>query len=221
MKLRHKFDEYVDRTVRVENEYGLPETMTGKVVLDVGGNIGAFAVACLSRGAKVLAVEPAADNCRVFDENTAEYEEGVHLLRGALTCDGRPVMLYGDEDPAGNNVLVGHGRTALGEVESFTLNRLVQTAFNLHRRLDLVKIDAEGVEYEVIEDPGFENAVLRVPELAVEFHGGYVDSFRERSQACREKLLRCGFKELSWQATHPQLGWYRLYRGRRAVPTRP
>jgi FkbM family methyltransferase len=123
----------------------------GGVCIDVGANVGAIALALADRvgpTGRVIAFEPGplpfarlAANVR-HNPALADVVEVVNL-----GVADRPGTLYWNEDSAnpGNAGLLGHAGTSVGVVS-------LDDYFSRHPlpRLDFVKIDVEGMEYEVL-----------------------------------------------------------------------
>lgn len=135
----HENDWIMWSDVYNRNEYGLPDSLAGQTVVDVGGHVGSFARACLDRGAaQVISLEPHPENATIFRQNLAGYEARYVLLEGAA---------FGKCPSSAS--LIGHGCgcrvTTPGEgipIASFELGRL---------ECDLLKLDCEGSEYEILE----------------------------------------------------------------------
>lgn len=207
--VRDEHDQSVYESVYLANEYQLPADMTGWRVLDIGAHIGCFAGLAAERGAQVVAYEPAPHNYQALKHNVAGFsvlcfqvavlaEAGEATL--TLANDSAGCTLYGGQSPGAIRVRV----TGFAEALFWTSPADV----------DLVKIDAEGAELDLVENVPAD-VWRRVRRLAIEFHGGYLAGAQKRAEACRARLVELGFDEVSWEATHTQRGWYRLYLGTR------
>src|SRR3990167_10723637 len=77
MKIRkNTCDSAIAQSVLVRNEYGLPSDLRGAVILDIGAHIGAFAVACQKRNAKLIhCYEPDPENFELLIHNVDEDPE--------------------------------------------------------------------------------------------------------------------------------------------------
>jgi FkbM family methyltransferase len=134
----------------------------GQVVIDVGANVGEFALAAShfaeAKGA-VLAIEPDPFLCALLHRTIAEPDNaGMELdalCAGVADRDGFAGFQVASRGRAAN-ALAGHGLPAMGHVRS----RFIAPVFTLDtiadrwRAPDLIKIDVEGAELRVLEGAG-------------------------------------------------------------------
>jgi FkbM family methyltransferase len=136
------------------------------VVIDIGANVGLFTKYMLYKNAKkVFCYEPnkSAFNClfKNYQNNTS-----VFLNNLAVSTNNDKLRLYLDV----NNTLVSSAKRNTSDfydVDSITLKQIL-TQNNLEK-VDLVKIDIEGMEYELIEN--LENEVFsKIYSFIIEYH---------------------------------------------------
>jgi FkbM family methyltransferase len=137
-----------------KRDYGLPEP--GALVVDIGANIGAFSVAALQRGCEVYAFEPEPSNFELLRVNAPEAE----AYPFAVTRTGGRRKLYVRDSPS--HSLYPRGPEPAVEIESISLADVM----NRLERVDLLKLDIEGGEYEVLYGAQLE----RVREIRMEYH---------------------------------------------------
>lgn len=151
-------DEFVYNEVYVNNCYRLPDDLSGKFIIDIGANIGAFTIACLERNADyVFAYEPdpgnfaqlyanirssgLSDRVTVYNqfvvgdgrqERFIEVREGYQMLDGTLLTGGVSLFV----PPAGNRAI-----EAIQAPELFDF--IASDSIWL-------KLDCEGAEYEIL-----------------------------------------------------------------------
>jgi FkbM family methyltransferase len=123
------------------------------IVFDIGANIGLFTLqaSALLSGGKIFAFEPNPDARRLFTRNVEENRlKGVSLSPVALgSKPGRVTLSLGSR--SGLARIVGEAEEVPGErieVEVVTLDGVVKERGL--SRIDLMKIDVEGFEYEVL-----------------------------------------------------------------------
>jgi FkbM family methyltransferase len=150
------------------DEYGLraDPLPAGAVVVDVGANIGVFALYAAAAGAsRVFAFEPFPDSFALLRRN-AEHNRLASIVPRQLALAGesgtRSLFLAGRH---GTNSLFGDG--AAVQVECRTLADVF--AAEAIERCHFLKLDCEGAEYEILlAAPA---AVLaRIDRMALEYH---------------------------------------------------
>lgn len=91
------------------------------------------------------------------------------------------------------------GNGASGEV-TFEVRKLSTLMRELgHQRLDLLKMDIEGAEYDVVDD--LLASSLRPPQLMLEFHHGMYGIALSRTESTLEKLRAAGYRIFDAQST--------------------
>jgi FkbM family methyltransferase len=155
--------------------YGL-ETISFQpedIVIDVGAHVGLVSLYLAKRWPflRIFAFEPHPFNHANFVENLRlNNVSNVCLFPQAVTADGRSIMLrLIDSNTGGATAVFDMARaTAVGPVESVTLPAIFDRFLALGQRCRLLKMDCEGMEYEILPSPVLD----RVDFLAAEFHEG-------------------------------------------------
>jgi FkbM family methyltransferase len=157
-------------------EYSAPgfEIAPGERVVDVGANVGAFAVLAARKGASVHAYEPHPDTFEHLQRNTAGLS--VRCVRAAVVAappdSGTVALETGSSDT--------HHRVGDDGIEVPAL----ALADAIGPGCDLLKLDCEGAEFELLNDTGTE-VWGRVRRVACEVHpwAGQVPAFVARLEA--------------------------------------
>ena len=166
-----RWDERIITEVVKDDIYGLRKMLTSpKVVVDIGGNIGSFAVYAASlHNCDVYSFEPLPENYwlaqKNFCQNSKMMRGRVVMFNQAVTKDGRYVRLYVDEDNFGScsiNKPLGLGVL----IRSTTLESILERIPS--KRINLLKIDAEGAEYEILLSSG--HLMDKIDEIVLEYH---------------------------------------------------
>ena len=153
-------DKYVSRRIREEGIWEPYETSlvlsllrAGDVFVDVGANIGYFTVLAASvvgEGGAVFAFEPDPDNFRLLQANTGL--NGLHgrviAVEAGLAADAGDGRLFLSEDNLGDHQIYAteDGRSSL----AISLYNGSQYLAGKLARLDLLKVDTQGSEYQVM-----------------------------------------------------------------------
>ena len=154
----------------------------GERVIDVGANVGLFALLAASRGAAVEAYEPHPETFRYLVENAAVWDVRCH--RAAVVArrpESGSVTLWLHPTHDSSHSLLDPGvvdeepRSETLEVDAVTLGEAIGDG------CDLLKLDCEGAEFELIGATPAE-ALRRVRRLVAEVHGraGDVGELRAR-----------------------------------------
>lgn len=146
--IREQFDE---DTYRLEGA-----KLRGRRVVDVGANIGAFALNCAERGASVVAVEPDAGNVAVLEAVVKETGADVKVFAAAAADRARVGHVEGSDGTA--QFVEGEG-----DVKAFPLDSWLDRP-----DIAILKIDVEGAEYDIV---GAASLLARCERIEIEWHG--------------------------------------------------
>lgn len=162
------FDE-----VFLRHEYAFTMSRPPAVIIDAGANSGLVSVYFANRfpQARIIAVEPEASNYQLLERNVAPYSNIVPV--NAALWDKNEELALVDPDlgkwgfmtQAPDRVQASPGRF-IHTVRGMTVDAIMQEQ-DL-QRVDILKIDIEGSEREVFEDPS--RWIGRVDALIVELH---------------------------------------------------
>jgi FkbM family methyltransferase len=133
-------------------------------VVDLGANIGLFGVYIRRAfpGARVTAVEPHPANVEVLRRTVAANDEDEWRLVEACAAvrDGTVPFTIAEVTDS-----------RIGERGDASIEVPAVDVFGLLGEVDLLKIDIEGGEWPILEDPRL--AELRARVIALEYHGQY------------------------------------------------
>jgi len=151
----------------------------GDWVLDVGAYRGDFTAHVRERGAEVTAVEPVGEFASALARRF-DGDSGVTVLAVALGAHDGVTTLLLAEDGSSAWVTGDHAEeVALVDV----------TAVVGERQVRLLKINAEGAEFDVLERLIETNHIDRIDQLLVQFHR-FVPGSRSRRSRIRRQLRR-------------------------------
>jgi autotransporter strand-loop-strand O-heptosyltransferase len=149
------------------------EVEEGDVVVDVGASLGPFTYSILEKKPKhVFCFEPCEEEFPILIKNTMGHPVS-HLLKGISSVNG--VV----EDNRLFNSVMG----TQNKMETITFKRFLEL-YNL-KRIDFLKTDCEGGEYDIFTDENFDFIKSNVKKIAGEWHlneyyySGAKDKFRE------------------------------------------
>lgn len=144
----------------------------GEIVVDLGGNVGVFAVhaGVVGEAKKVVSFEAHPDNFAFLKRNAETNNrrfnrDAIVPVHQAVWEHDRGITLHDDpENPGGHSVVLGSGRAI--QIPSTTLSAI----FDQYQLpgCDLLKVDIEGAEYAVFESS--RDALKRVGRIVMEHH---------------------------------------------------
>jgi FkbM family methyltransferase len=138
----------------------------GDTLVDVGANLGLYAVAAAKRGARVIAVEPDPANVRDIRRNARLNRAKVSIVQALAGAEigAAPLALRGS--PVSGNIDMYLGPTTrYGVAPVLTLDALLKD-----ERVDLLKIDVEGAEIDVLRGAEQTLAEKRPRAILIEVH---------------------------------------------------
>ena len=172
------FDVYVEDSYDLRT---LAKSSTPKVIVDIGANIGVFSVysQMMFPDAKIYAYEPNPVPFAWLEKNREQF--GFTTNRCAVSNSGG-VMRFDPGSSSTNGVL-----SQAGEIE---VSVMAATEVAEGKSIDLLKLDCEGGEWKIFEDPAL---LRRSQHLTMEFH--IIDQ-RGISDLC--KLIVAGGHEVKY-----------------------
>ena len=158
-------------------DYGKIES--GAVVVDIGANIGVFALFAAFSGARsVYAFEPSASSYEVLLKNVEanELHAIIHAERLAVVGLSSALVKFPRKSDVMNAILPDLTNVADYDlVPSITLAEIVSTL----NPIDLLKLDCEGAEYDILLHVDAED-IQKVQEIRMEYHRGPLDELLAR-----------------------------------------
>ena len=164
-------DRAVVRQVLALQEYRKAASMTGvKLIVDCGANIGISAYYFLHHypESTVIAVEPDERNCELCRGNLQAFGGRAIVVRGAVWPESRPLRITPASRHGGSwsfSVEPASGQTA--DVDGLTIPAILERAGRAGP-IDLLKIDIEGAEFELFQQPAPWLDMVR--HIAIELH---------------------------------------------------
>lgn len=175
----------------------------GDKVIDVGGFIGAVSIGIAEQGAEVIAVEPSERNAECIRRNAAEFDvtDLVTVVQNPVYSSQTEMKLNLSMDPTDNSLInPDTPQIRTRKVETTTIDSLA-TEHNFPR-IDLLKMDAEGVEPEVLE--GAKQTSIRQVAIDCSAERKGKNTF----DRVNEELIQRGYKTISSDSKD---GWDVIY----------
>jgi FkbM family methyltransferase len=118
---------------------------TGDICVDAGANIGYFTTLMSKLGGQVTAFEPEPENFALLEKNMKTNNLEGNLIQKALSDVESEAILYKSDICSGMHRLYPSKHATAGEVKVSTV-----MLDNLFERIDVLKIDVEGMESKVL-----------------------------------------------------------------------
>lgn len=180
---KKNFDLQVIKEIFEENVYQLTEDKLNgaKVVVDIGGHLGAFSLMATAMGAtKVYAFEPNNDNVQLLNTNREmnNFENIIEIIPKAVYPTNTPIRMdnfYSDSRVEELSDLASkESKVSVDDSGSFTASTVnLEDFLEDVPEVDFCKVDVEWSEFKII--PALSDEFMRkIKFMAIEFHG--VDS---------------------------------------------
>lgn len=196
---RQTADKHFVKDVFIAEEYtprGFEINETDTVV-DVGGNIGAFAVFAARRAqrGRVISIEPVSENFSLLVHNLLVNGcRNATSVRAAIARVAGPLPIHLSGEGSGSHSIhptlletTKHSE----EVDGLTLADIF-SRFEV-QRCDFLKLDCEGAEFEILE--GLPDDVgARIGKVAMEYHTNSIDGKRRQAARLIAQLERFGLQ---------------------------
>ena len=154
----------------------------GKVVVDIGANIGDSSIYFALHGAKkIIALEPFPKNYEIAKENIElnKFQNKIILLLAGCSDKQKEITIDPKQEGAGSSL----DETKRGtKIQLISLEQLVKK-YDIPNS-SVMKVDCEGCEYSVILSTP-DSVLQKFSHIEIEYHYGYKN--------LKNKLERCGF----------------------------
>lgn len=141
-----------DKLMRGMSEYWVPDALAPEVIMDIGANVGSSALAFKQQfpNARILCFEPAENNFKLLQKNTAGLD-GIELFQFGLGPEDNEAELHGVPNCFGSYSLIEKVSAKSGVVEKVRIRNPMEVLSELGiDNVGLMKIDTEGYEYQIL-----------------------------------------------------------------------
>lgn len=178
------------------------------IAIDCGANIGNITKMMANTGATVYAFEP---NETAFAELRRRFSnhKNVFLHNTAVWDHNDNVQLYQHVDDHTNPLKWSVASSLLATknnidpTQSYTVPTIDLAAFilKLSKPVALVKIDVEGVEYDILNRLIETSAIQKIEKILVETHEHKLPELKEKARTCRSRIKALGLTnvDLNWK----------------------
>lgn len=166
------FDSEIYNEVYVNNEYNISELNENDTVIDIGSHRGYFAKLCLDKGSKnVICYEPNESNYKILLKNLKNYD-GWKAHNVAVWKEKSESLLFYNHNVYNNGVSSFYKHPLLidrpDDIEEVNVKTVsLDSILKDYEKINLLKIDAEGSEYEILMNS---TLIERVENIVGEYH---------------------------------------------------
>ena len=153
----------------IDKEYDVEVAFSPKTIIDLGANVGYASLFFNSKfpQAKIIALEPEANNFKQAQKNVASYKN-IQLLNGAIWHNNDELFLV--DNGLGEAGFMINATEGSQSIQAYTIPELMKLMAT--NEIDILKIDIEGAEKEIFEN----NTASWLPKtkiVIVETHDRY------------------------------------------------
>ena len=170
--------------VIMEDQYGINKILKiGHKVIDIGGHVGFFSVLAskiIGKEGKIYVFEPSQSNFSGLIKNLRLNKiKNVIAYNMAVGKLNKKTELFISKDNVGAHSLIRNQNTNSVEVKSTNLKRIFQE--NHLKRINLLKLDCEGGEYEILLKSPL-SVLRKIDTIILEQHlTPYTKKYEEKS----------------------------------------
>ena len=177
----------------------------GDVAIDCGANVGYVTQRMARRGVTVHAFEPNPYAYAVLAKRFAANPQ-VHLHQQAVSDANGTLKLYlhqlSSQEPVkwstGSSLLADKGNVSQDnfvEVEVIDLAAFIQ---GLQRRVKVLKLDVEGVEYRIMDHLIDTGVIHEIDHVLIEAHAARMPSLQEEAARVQAKVADAKLTHIDW-----------------------
>jgi FkbM family methyltransferase len=173
--------EYENETVKIQE---------GDIVFDIGANIGIFSLYSICKLAKEIhCFEPGEKQFNAIKNNLSNKFNNLYINNLAVTKNKGTTKFYLSDSSVTNSTFA---KLSDNYIEVETINIETYANNNNILKIDYLKIDCEGGEYEIIEFMNENFLRESVDKICLEYHI-FEDEDNLKLERLVNKLHKCGF----------------------------
>lgn len=184
-KTHYSLDAATIFVIYIRKDYG--NIPNDSIIVDIGANIGVFSIFASKNGKNniIYSYEPIEETYSHLQENIIlnDCKDSIIPFNYAIASkkEKRKMFLV---DSVNNTIIESNSNLPSVEIESITLEDVFKD--NNLERIDLLKLDCEGAEYEIFYNLP-DNLFSKIKEIKMEFHG------QKKGEELRDFLIKNNF----------------------------
>jgi FkbM family methyltransferase len=165
-------------------------TKDDKIILDLGGNIGLFAIHVTPWAEKIYTVEPTPSHFDLNEQLTSKFSN-IERIQAAISNTTDKIKFYTFPSNSTMNSLINRGGHSF-EVDSITIPDLIEKLKLKH--VDFIKIDIEGSETIALNDDIIKSISDKVSKILIEFHEVNGIGYTEQRSIFEKIFIKYGYE---------------------------
>lgn len=165
-------------------------TKEDKIILDLGGNIGLFAIHVTPWAERVISVEPTPNHFKLNTELTSKFHQ-VERIQAAISNNAGQMTFYTFPTNTTMNSLINRGGDSF-TVDCITIPDLIERLGLKH--IDFIKLDIEGSETIALNDDIIKAFSDKVKKILIEFHEVNGLGYTEQRAIFEQIFIKYGYE---------------------------
>ena len=164
--IRNNFDAGALREIAIQDHYKLGQIKKEDVIVDIGAHIGIFSIMASQKGSIVFSYEPVPENFLLLKKNIELNKiTNIKAVNKAVCSDNKKRKMSLEPVNFGGHSFFSSSEKSI-EVQCITLEKILLD--NNIEKIDLLKIDCEGAEYDILLKAG--DVMKKIKRIAMEYH---------------------------------------------------
>jgi len=171
-ELRNHFDDNHNCTKEILHQFNNLDYYTqfitpdDKIILDLGGNVGLFAIHVTPWAEKIITVEPTPSHFALNEQLTSQFNNITRLQAAVSNITGTTKFFLFESNSTMNSLIDRSGNFIM--VDTITIPDII-SKFKL-KTVDFIKIDIEGSETIALDEHIISILSTKVAKILIEFH---------------------------------------------------
>ncbi len=161
-----------------------------KIILDLGGNIGLFALHVTPWADRVITVEPTPSHYNLNTQLTSKFKQ-VERIQAAISNTTGQMTFYTFSSNTTMNSLINRGGDSF-TVDCITIPDLIEK-LDL-KRVDFIKLDIEGSETIALNEDIIKSISDKVAKILIEFHEVGGVGYTEQRAIFEQIFIKYGYE---------------------------
>jgi FkbM family methyltransferase len=195
-ELRRHFNDHNNYTVEILHQfnelswYSEYLTKDDKVILDLGGNVGLFAIHVTPWAERIVTVEPTPSHYDLNTQLTGEFKQ-IERIQAAISNTTGQTTFYTFPSNTTTNSLINRGGDSF-TVDCITIPDLIDKLGLDH--VDFIKLDIEGSETIALNEGIIKSISYKASKILIEFHEVGGIGYTQQREIFEQIFIKYGYQ---------------------------